>query len=117
MKFDYRNPEADSQYLILRDNPGKIPFFFTYAGKEYQGFNDKYFKLINKNTSAKDSREDTVYEFLLDDEFTVTLLLTHYYSHGATEWTIYFENKTDKNTKVIQWKERIALFSNVTETT
>ena len=101
MKFNYRNKEADKNYLCLRENPQKIPFYFTYANTEYQGFGSDDFKLINTETTTNGQREDTVFEYLLKDVLTVTVLLTHYYSHGATEWTVYFENKTDKNTDVI----------------
>ncbi len=101
MSFNYKYPDSDKNYINLKENPGNIPFYFTYGDTEYNGFGDKNFKLINKTVKTCDNKETVTFEFLLKDVLTVSVILTHYFSHGATEWTVYFENKTDKNTDII----------------
>lgn len=99
---EYRNILADKEYLSLRDDPALIPFRFIYGGKEYAGFSNEYFTVKDKKTERVGEREDTVTVFQLDGVIEITLKLTHYYSHGVTEWTVFFENVSDKNSDIIE---------------
>jgi len=99
---EYRNILADKEYLSLRDDPALVPFRFTYGGKDYEGFSSEYFRVKDKSVARVGDREDSFTVFQLDGVIEVTLKLTHYYSHGVTEWTVFFENVSDKNSDIIE---------------
>lgn len=102
MKRNYQNSPATEKYSLLKNNLENMPFSFVYDGKEYSGFSPKYFTLLNKEISATDEKESCKFTFSFLNELDVTLILTHYFSHGVTEWTVWFENKTGKNTKILE---------------
>ena len=102
MKRDYRNPEATSNYRKWLQAPKDIPFSFVYGGKEYRGFSADVLSLKEKVTETKNGKESTRFRYDLDETLTVTLLLTHYFSHGATEWTVWFENTSSQNSDVLE---------------
>ncbi|MBQ7387462.1 MAG: alpha-galactosidase [Clostridia bacterium] len=84
------------------NSPSNIPTAFTYGGKTYIGLCEPELTLVSKHTERACERESTTFTYSLADGLTVELLLTHYFSHGATEWTLFFENKTDKNSEIIE---------------
>lgn len=102
MKRNYENPKATEAYRLLAENPSELPFYFVYGGKEYKGFSEKHFKLTEKKTEKGDGKETQRIRFALDEALDVTLILTHYFSHGATEWTVWFENMSDKNSEILE---------------
>ncbi len=102
MKTCYRNDKADRKYSAYLNDLGSIPFLFTYDGREYRGFSNDVFLVKNKNTVKIGDKESTTFVLDFTDDIEVTLLLTHYFSHGVTEWTVWFENCGKANTALIE---------------
>ncbi len=102
MKRDYTNVKADDFYRSVKDHPELLPFSFTYDGIEYRGISERYFKKKKQSVDVVGQKETVTREFDFFDELTITLVLTHYYSHGVTEWTVWIENRGEKNSKVIE---------------
>lgn len=98
----YSNSFADSWYKSIAADPSKLPFTLTYAGKCYMGFSEEFFKLTYKSISTKGDVETTNYTFDFIGDLIVSLKLSHYFSHGITEWTVEFENSTDTDSKVLE---------------
>ncbi len=102
MKRNYENPRATDQYRVLSANLSDMPFSFVYDGTEYKGFSSEHFTLIGKDVTRSGEKETQTFTFLFSQALEVTLVLTHYFSHGVTEWTVWFENTSDKNSGVIE---------------
>ena len=102
MKRDYRNPEATENYGKWLQNPETIPFSFVYGGKEYRGFSADVLSLKEKTTEMRLGKESTRFLYTVGESLEITLLLTHYVSHGATEWTVWFANASDENSGVLE---------------
>ena len=102
MKNNYENFQATEQYRTLSADLSNMPFSFVYDGRKYQGFSPEHFTLISKDTIRSDEKETQTFRFLFLHTLEVTLILTHYFSHGITEWTVWLENTSDKNSGVIQ---------------
>jgi len=102
MKKDYKNPQATDEYRVLSDNLLDMPFSFVYDGKKYKGFSPKHFTLISKDVIQSDEKETQNFKFDFLQTFEVSLILTHYFSHGVTEWTVWFENISGENSGVIE---------------
>ena len=99
---NYTNIHADAWYCSIAENPEKIPFSFVYDGKKYEGFSSKYFTLLNQDKTEENKKETILYTFSFLEELLVRVKLTHYFSHGVTEWTVEFENHTEQISKVIE---------------
>ena len=102
MKRSYKNAKATEEYYSLTNDLSNLPFSFIYDGKEYKGFSPEYFILINKNTESLGEKETQNFNFQFLQTLNVSLIITHYFSHGITEWTVWFENITDKCSGVIE---------------
>ncbi len=99
MKRDYRNPQATANYRLLTEDLGRLPFSFVYNGKEYRGLGS--ITPIGKTAKTENEKESTSFVFSLG-ALEITLLLTHYPSHGATEWTVWFKNTSSENSGVLE---------------
>lgn len=99
---NYNNPSADARYRNLLDNLSNFPFLFTYNGKEYQGFSPEFFILKDTKITASSEKEirQITWDFL--DGLEAKLSLVHYFTHGATEWTVYFENIGSVNSGILE---------------
>ena len=102
MKNNYENFQATEQYRTLSADLSNMPFSFVYDSRKYQGFSPEHFTLISKDTIRSDEKETQTFRFLFLHTLEVTLILTHYFSHGITEWTVWLENTSDKSSGVIQ---------------
>jgi alpha-galactosidase len=102
MKRNYENHYATDKYRALSTNLSDMPFSFVYNGKEYKGFSPQHFTLISKNTLQSGEKETQNFKFTFLQTLEITLILTHYFSHGVTEWTVWFENTSNKNSGVIE---------------
>ena len=102
MKNNYENFQATAQYRTLSADLSNMPFSFVYDSRKYQGFSPEHFTLISKDTIRSDEKETQTFRFLFLHTLEVTLILTHYFSHGITEWTVWLENTSDKRSGVIQ---------------
>ncbi len=102
MKRNYENLRATEQYRLWTNDLSNIPFSFVYAGEEYKGFSPKNFTLMSKDILRSDGKETQTYKFAFSQTLEISLILTHYFSHGVTEWTVWFENVSDQNSGVIE---------------
>jgi len=95
----YKNLQADAVYESWKSDLTNVPFKFLYEGKEYCGFPF----LKKQEFIQRESEKETLNViFKLDDNIDITLILTHYYDYGATEFTIWFENVGKQNSGVIE---------------
>lgn len=101
-KKDYSNPKATDWYYEMIADLSKIPFSFVYSGKEYKGFLQAHFALQKKEIQKSTDKEIHTFTFVFEQALEITLIITHYFSHGATEWTVWFHNISDKNSGVIE---------------
>ncbi len=99
MKKNYTNPEADRFYASLLEDPAKIPFSFTYAGRDYTGLGGDV-RITPADTG--DSRESAELCMALDESLELCLLITHYPTHGVTEWTARFTNPSDHDSGLLE---------------
>ena len=102
MKRIYENSLATEKYRALTDDLSQLPFSFVYDGKTYKGFSAEHFDLISKDTVQEGEKETQTFRLAFLQVLEVTLILTHYFSHGVTEWTVWFENVSNKNSGVIE---------------
>ncbi|MBE5791569.1 MAG: hypothetical protein E7322_05350 [Clostridiales bacterium] len=89
---DFRNPSSDRAFESMLANPTSIPFAFTYAKKSYQGFGNQDMKLIQRTDEAEGGKRTVTLTYTLSDGLTVSVKLCHYFTHGATEFTVWFAN-------------------------
>ena len=99
MKRNCQNPLAEQEYSFLLSHLDRFPVHFTYSGKEYSGFGG--LNHLSSNTQEQNGVLTTENLFRLD-ALTVTLITSFYKSHGAYEWTVYFENTTNENSGVLE---------------
>lgn len=97
---NYKNERADLAYKALTNDLSSFPFSFVYDGEKFEGFSKSFFTLKDKKTTVNGEKESTQYLFSFK-QLEITLLLTHYYDYGATEWTVWFENVSKENSGVI----------------
>lgn len=101
MKRNYQNAISDARYLDMLTHTEKIPFSFVYGGTTYTGFPEESFSLIKKETEREGEKETAILTFSLKT-IAVQAILTHYYSHGATELTVWFENTGLENSEILE---------------
>ncbi len=102
MKRNYENSHASDAYRALCADLSAIPFSFIYDGMEYKGFSPEHFVLKDKETVRSGDKETRTFKLLFLNTLEVTLILSHYFSHGITEWTVWLENTSDTNSGVIE---------------
>ena len=101
MKKSYRIAAEDARYRGYAEHPETLPFSFSYDGTEYRGFSPEHFSVIDRKTETWDGKETVTTRFGLCKKLTVTLVLTHYFTHAATEWTVWFENPSTENSAIL----------------
>lgn len=102
MRRNYSNAIATKRYHELLADLSKLPFSFIYDEKEYKGFSEEYFTLTKKEKQLSAEKETQRFTFTFAQQLEITLILTHYCSHGVTEWTVWFENTSDHNSGVLE---------------
>lgn len=102
MQRSYVNPAADAWYAAVSRDSARLPFAFSYDGREYRGFSPEHFTLTERRTERTADKETTELVFQFDAALTITLRLTHYFTHGATEWTVWFANPSDAPSAIIE---------------
>lgn len=105
MKRDYRNPKADLWYKELCQDLSAFPFSFGYGQKRINGFPSELFSVVDETTETVGDKETKVLTLKHNGTLYVKLKISHYYSHGVTEWTVFFENKGEENSLVISSPE------------
>ena len=102
MEKIYSNPQSDKYYESLCRDLSLLPFSFNYGGKKYKGLSPEFFTLKEKNVESFGDKENSNFVFCFTDGIEVSLKLTHYYLYGVTELTVFFENNSDKNSRVLK---------------
>ena len=102
MKRTYQNLQATATYRALLGDLSALPFSFTYNGRDYRGFSKESFALKRKDVMQGGEKETQRLTFAFADVLEITLILTHYFSHGVTEWTVWFENVSDTDSGVLE---------------
>lgn len=102
MKKNYRNPGADLFYGSLLADMSLLPLHFTYGGRAFCGLSQDSFQMIEETVEKSGEKETRTRRFTLDGVLEITVVLTHYYSHGATEWTAYFANASDRDGEILE---------------
>lgn len=108
---NYTNASATESYRCLLSDLSKLPFSFIYNSKEYRGFSKEYFFLKHDDITRSDHKETHHITFAFRETLDVTIVLTHYFSHGVTEWTVWFENVSSENSGVIENIKTELIFS------
>ena len=90
---------ADIRALIR--SPETFPISFSYNNRQYTGFSTEFFRETARRTSADALRTTTEIVWSFQDELQVSLKWTEYPSYGGAEWTVFFENTTDRDSGVI----------------
>jgi len=98
---NYKNTTSDTAFVNMLSDPSTIPFMFTYDGREYVGFG-KDFALTDKRSENNNGVEKAELTFVFKSTLTIKVTLTHYYSHGATEWIARIKNTSDKRCGIIE---------------
>ena len=101
MVRNYSSPQADAWYQSLIQNPENIPFSFVYDNELFHGFPAEHFALLDKTTERSGSKETTLFSYAFKNILTVLVKVSHYFSHGVTEWTVAFENNSDRNSGIL----------------
>jgi alpha-galactosidase len=102
MERKYNDPKATENFYALLSDLSKLPFSFVYGGEKYEGFSGEFFAFKDEEVISSGEKEMHTLKFDFLKTLEVTLVLTHYFSHGVTEWTVWLENVCDKNSEVIE---------------
>jgi len=106
MKHDYRNRRESDAYARFSADPASFPYFsFLYDGARRDGFSGADFRLLSRRVTKGEGRETTTAVFAFADALEITLVLTHYFTHGVTEWTVWFENVGASDSGVLEAPE------------
>lgn len=102
MERNYCNAKATDEYQALLADLSRLPFSMICDGKEYKGCSSEYFTLKKEETKTGEGKETREFTFSFSACLDVTLILTHYFTHGVTEWTVWLENVSDHDSGVIE---------------
>ena len=94
-----------AKYDAYLADTSTLPVSFVYDGVEYRGIrtgDGAPFKELSRGTETNGSKVSTTVVYEFTDGIEVTLLSAVYPDHCAYEWTLYFENKGETNTKVLE---------------
>ena len=92
MERKYNDPKATENFYALLSDLSKLPFSFVYGGEKYEGFSEEFFTFKDKDVISSGEKEMHTLKFDFLKTLELTLVLTHYFSHGVTEWTVWLEN-------------------------
>ncbi len=98
---NYRNEAATARYHALLMHTEDIPFSFVYDGVRYKGFSEEVFRPVSRTIECAADKETAMLAFALDT-LSITVILCHYVSHGATELTVWFENVGEGNSGILE---------------
>jgi len=100
-KRDYTNPEAEKAYRAMAGDLSALPFSFKYGDRAYTGFSADDFTPVGRHAETLGNKEANVFELKADENLDVRVETAYYPSHGAYEWTVWFINGGNSDTKVI----------------
>lgn len=89
------------EYEGYLENLETFPIQFQYGNTGYRGFNPAYFKLISRTDTVDGAKENHVLVLEFADGMRVTLDTSYYEGYDAFDYTVYFENVGETNSKVL----------------
>ena len=98
----YINKKIDKYFEDLVLDLSKIPFSFVYDEIKYSGFDNKNFKIINHKKELINKKIEHVFDLLFKEQIKISLCLSYYQSHGFYEYTIWFENISNYDSKLFK---------------
>lgn len=99
---NYENPAASEWYKAVLKDLSQLPVSFVYDNKEYRGLGSRYFSVTAMNVRTVRDKETCEITLDFKDGIKITLIMAHCFSHGATEWTLWFENTSGTDSKIIK---------------
>lgn len=111
MRKNYVNTDAEKWYRNVQENLAAFPFSFIYDQVKYEGFSEDQFTLIRNENSKDVKKETTDYVMAFAGQLEVTLKTAFYPAYGIAEWTVWFKNVSDQNSKVIEEMETCLEFA------
>ena len=110
MPRDFRNNQADAWFEQITAQPAQFPFAFCYEGKRFTGFAPEAFETLERKSWSERDVQTVTFCFRPDDALCVTLVCRHYPLYGASEWTVWFENRGTRDTGVLSDAESVLRF-------
>ena len=101
MISSYRNPASDHWYTTISEDLFQVPLRFSYDGREYCGFAETDFTVLHREVKHEEEKETQTIRFAFACDLCVTLIMSHYFDYGVTEWTVWFENTGSENTGIL----------------
>ena len=91
--------KIEQEYFEILNNPEKLPVSFVYEDTYYTGLSPRHFKQVSQTAVSVDGgvKHTTVYDF---SNLKVTLVSAVYPEYSAYDYTLYFSNKSSKNSGV-----------------
>ena len=110
MNPSYKNPAADTWYSTISKDLSKFPFRFYCDGTLIEGFPQDLFSVEDRTCTGNKEKETLTLTLKKDKTLYVTVKLTHYFLYGATEWTLWFENRGEEDSPLISGAETLLSF-------
>lgn len=107
MRVSYKNSQADAWFEWVLQNPAAFPFRFCYDGAMIQGFP---FTAVSQSIERNGDRINAGICFQKDENLYIRLKCAHDLDFGVSEWTVWFENRGDKDTGVLSGAETVLTF-------
>ncbi len=105
----YRNPRADAWFESVLNDPEGFPFRFTCGGRLIRGFPGAEFEPVDKTVRREESGVTADFLWRKGDLF-VALRCAHYTKYGVSEWTVWFENRGQRDTDLLSEPETFLTF-------
>ncbi|MFR1519045.1 MAG: alpha-galactosidase [Clostridia bacterium] len=77
----------------------KMPVSFRYGAAAFRGLGG--LKKLSQTVTEDRQKTNYIVKFALDEDVEVTVTAADYKKYAAYEWTLWFENKGDKDSKVL----------------
>ena len=110
MPVSFQNPQADAWHEAVLKDLALFPFRFSLGGRIIRGFPENEFACTDRSVSRGDGMETTQIRLQKDDALAVTVRFTHDEFYGVSEWTVWFENRGDRDTDIISDAETVLTF-------
>ena len=98
----YANKQADEWFRSIIDKPETFPFAFSFDGIEYHGFPEESFTLTGQESCEGDGVLHIERNYRLCGLLDAHLICEHDFHYGASEFTVRFENHSDRESPVIE---------------
>lgn len=110
MDGKYVNDAAEQWYYDKLEHMDRFPFAFEYGETEYRGFQHENLSLVKKEQKTEADRVKNDFFYLLDGQVDVVLKTAYYPAYGAAEWTIWFENNSTQDSKILSDLKSVLTF-------